>query len=222
MTAENGALLKRLDYDVFGAERDTGYDSGANNSSAESNRMRFSGTVGHVGEPDLGLTYMRARYYDPALGRFLSEDPSRNDTNWYAYCGNNPVNGLDPSGEKKSRLVDGLTGLFVYMVGKLISPYVDFALKPLRRVIAYGLLDVAVWLDSMGRGLMGQGTANMEEGSATLNSSEWFSDSIGMMAAQRGAGLCISGASQWAAGLAACAASKLLVAMAVIQEAESL
>ena len=95
---EQGTVLKRLDYDVFGAERDTGYDSGANNSNAESNRMKFSGTVGHVGEPDLGLIYMRARYYDPALGRFISEDMSRNGANWYVCCDDDPVNRVDPTG----------------------------------------------------------------------------------------------------------------------------
>ena len=29
---------------------------------------------------------------------FISEDPGRNGANWYAYCGNNPVNAVDPSG----------------------------------------------------------------------------------------------------------------------------
>ena len=29
---------------------------------------------------------------------FVSEDPGRNGRNWYAYCGNNPVNAVDPSG----------------------------------------------------------------------------------------------------------------------------
>lgn len=95
---DNGALLKRIDYDVFGAERATGYDSGANNANAESNRMKFSGAVGHVGEPDFGLVYMRARYYDPALGRFISEDLVYNGPNWYHYCSNNSVNAMDPTG----------------------------------------------------------------------------------------------------------------------------
>ena len=42
---------------------------------------------------------MRARYYDPASGRFISEDPGQNGTNWYAYCGYNPVNMVDQDGK---------------------------------------------------------------------------------------------------------------------------
>nr|WP_241023604.1 RHS repeat-associated core domain-containing protein [Burkholderia sp. Ac-20365] len=50
----------------------------------------------------LGLYYYKARMYSPgpALGRFLQTDPVgyRDDLNWYAYVGNNPVNLTDPSG----------------------------------------------------------------------------------------------------------------------------
>lgn len=41
---------------------------------------------------------MRARYYDPEIGRFISEDEGRSGTNWYAYCNNSPVGLVDPSG----------------------------------------------------------------------------------------------------------------------------
>ncbi len=44
---------------------------------------------------------MRARYYDPAIGRFISEDPIRfagGDVNLFAYTANNPVNFVDPWG----------------------------------------------------------------------------------------------------------------------------
>ena len=41
---------------------------------------------------------MRARYYDSNLGRFISEDPAYSGTNWSTYCGDNPVNSVDPTG----------------------------------------------------------------------------------------------------------------------------
>ncbi|MBI2724142.1 MAG: RHS repeat-associated core domain-containing protein [Chloroflexi bacterium] len=44
-----------------------------------------------------GLYYLRARFYDPALGRFLTRDPMP-FVQRYAYVGNNPVNLNDPSG----------------------------------------------------------------------------------------------------------------------------
>ena len=47
-----------------------------------------------------GLLYMRARYYDPAIGRFINKDPIGllGGINMYAYVGNNPVNWIDPWG----------------------------------------------------------------------------------------------------------------------------
>ena len=43
--------------------------------------------------------YLRARYYDPTLGRFMQEDLYRGDgLNLYVYCANNPVTYHDPSG----------------------------------------------------------------------------------------------------------------------------
>ncbi|WP_213766669.1 RHS repeat-associated core domain-containing protein [Caballeronia sp. dw_19] len=48
----------------------------------------------------MGLYYYKARMYSPALGRFLQTDPVgyKDDLNWYAYVGNNPVNFSDPDG----------------------------------------------------------------------------------------------------------------------------
>lgn len=51
-----------------------------------------------------GQHYLRARYYNPVLGRFLQEDVYRGDgLNLYAYCENNPVTYYDPTGEIKKR-----------------------------------------------------------------------------------------------------------------------
>lgn len=44
------------------------------------------------------MVYLRARYYSPDTGRFISEDPIRSGMNWYAYCHNDPINFVDPTG----------------------------------------------------------------------------------------------------------------------------
>ncbi len=51
----------------------------------------------HQGAPGSELYYLRARYYDPETGRFLSQDPLPGG-NRYAYVGNNPDLLTDPSG----------------------------------------------------------------------------------------------------------------------------
>ena len=53
---------------------------------------------GEYYDAETGWIYLRNRYYDPATGRMLSEDPARAGTNWYIYCNNNPVNYIDPTG----------------------------------------------------------------------------------------------------------------------------
>ena len=51
------------------------------------------------------MYYLQSRYYDPAIGRFInadsiiSTDDSVLGSNMFAYCGNNPVMGYDPTGE---------------------------------------------------------------------------------------------------------------------------
>jgi RHS repeat-associated protein len=62
-----------------------------------------TGRFGYTGQtwiPELGLFYYKARFYSPALGRFLQVDPIGYDggINIYAYVGNDPTNRSDPSG----------------------------------------------------------------------------------------------------------------------------
>ena len=62
--------------------------------------FQYVGQSGVMAEPN-GFYYMRARYYDPEVGRFVSEDPigfEGGDVNLYAYVQNNPVMFVDPSG----------------------------------------------------------------------------------------------------------------------------
>ncbi len=59
--------------------------------------------TGHVFDQSSNLYYMRARYYDPVIGRFLSPDAQGDPVaggNRYSYVGNNPVILVDPSGNQ--------------------------------------------------------------------------------------------------------------------------
>jgi RHS repeat-associated protein len=71
-------------------------------------RYRYTG---QLMIPEAHLYYYKARMYDPQNGRFLQTDPVgyQSDINLYAYVGNDPINGWDPSG------MDGtdLTGITV-------------------------------------------------------------------------------------------------------------
>lgn len=72
---------------------------------------RFCGGLGHTTDSDTGLIYMRARYYDPAVGRFISEDPRKDGPNWFVYCRDNPVSLTDSTGMFLDLLLEELIGL---------------------------------------------------------------------------------------------------------------
>ncbi|MBC3766713.1 RHS repeat-associated core domain-containing protein [Neptunicella marina] len=74
-------------------------------SSIDGNEIDDVGYTGHKFDTDLGLSYMQARYYDPVIGRFYSNDPvGPNRTNpimsfnRYIYVNNNPYKYTDPTG----------------------------------------------------------------------------------------------------------------------------
>src|SRR6185312_8237972 len=56
--------------------------------------------TGQVWLAELGIYYYKARMYDPRLGRFLQTDPVgyKDDLDLYAYVGNDPIDGRDPTG----------------------------------------------------------------------------------------------------------------------------
>lgn len=90
-----GDAVAAHDYAPFGASLTS---AGAVESR---NRLQYTGRERDL---DTGLYYYRARYYDPEIGRFLSEDPLgfRAGVNFYAYVENNPVNFNDPLGLEPS------------------------------------------------------------------------------------------------------------------------
>jgi RHS repeat-associated protein len=93
LTNETGAVTSTLLYDAWGNQRAaTGSDQG---------RYRFTGAEL---DQTTGLYHMGARFYDPTIGRWLSEDPVQEKPfepatlNLYAYVANNPMVLTDPKG----------------------------------------------------------------------------------------------------------------------------
>jgi len=72
---------------------------------------RYVANLGHVQDDESGLIYMRARYYEPSTGRFVSEDPGQSGRNWFLYCENDGINWTDVSGKYK---VDGAFRIGVF------------------------------------------------------------------------------------------------------------
>lgn len=88
LTDDNAVVTHEYAYGAFGEL----YDAVEN----DFNPFRFVGQFGVMDEGN-GLYFMRARYYDPEVGRFVSEDPIW-EVNLYSYSGNNPLTQVDFSG----------------------------------------------------------------------------------------------------------------------------
>ncbi|MDE7200705.1 MAG: RHS repeat-associated core domain-containing protein [Lachnospiraceae bacterium] len=86
--SEAGEILNRYEYDAWG-----------NLTTCEEivhNRFKFNG---QQLDPITQQYYLRARYYNPVIGRFTQQDTYRGDgLNLYVYCANNPIYYIDPSG----------------------------------------------------------------------------------------------------------------------------
>ena len=74
------------------------YDSFGNVTASSGTLPHSFQYTGREADLETGLYYYRARYQDPTIGRFLSEDPAEDDLNLYAYVQNNPTNFVDPLG----------------------------------------------------------------------------------------------------------------------------
>ena len=88
LTNSSGTLTSSNGYDSFG------------NSSNQSFASRYRFT-GREYDSFTGLQFSRARWYDPSIGRFISEDPigfAGGDVNLYGYVWNSPLNYRDPLG----------------------------------------------------------------------------------------------------------------------------
>ncbi|KNY30515.1 RHS repeat-associated core domain-containing protein [Pseudobacteroides cellulosolvens] len=104
MVDGTGAVVNRYQYDAFGNTVEA--------VEKVQNRFRYAG---EQYDQVTGQYYLRARFYNPVVGRFTQEDTYRGDgLNLYAYVSNNPIKYADPSGycaEKSNPYRDSLSEL---------------------------------------------------------------------------------------------------------------
>jgi RHS repeat-associated protein len=92
LTDDDGAVSRRYQYDAYGRMA-----IGSVSPSEFENDVLYTGRERDGDD----LYYYRARYYSPAMGRFLSEDPLQfngGSVNFYGYVGGNPISFVDPLG----------------------------------------------------------------------------------------------------------------------------
>jgi RHS repeat-associated protein len=95
LTNSNGTVTDEYEYDAYG--------NSFTKSGTTPNNYLYRG---EQYDSDLGLYYLRARYYNPATGRFLSRDPEAGKPidpktlHKYLYANGDPINGIDPMGRE--------------------------------------------------------------------------------------------------------------------------
>ena len=132
LTNSTGAVVKSYTYDAFGVEK--------NIDDSDSNPFRY---CGEYFDTETGTIYLRARYYNPTTGRFISrdsvtgkiEDPL--SLNLYTYCHNNPIFFQDPSGH--FAIVDDLIILGVVATALLIESAVVLSMPETQQAIDTGI-----------------------------------------------------------------------------------
>lgn len=112
LTDGNGNVTRVYEYDSFGNELEQ--------DGRDDNPFRY---CGEYFDKETGEVYLRARYYQPIVGRFLTRDTYTGEEDealslhLYTYCQNGGVNGIDPSGHWNKKVHQGMTEVVAETIG---------------------------------------------------------------------------------------------------------
>ncbi|MEK7674628.1 MAG: RHS repeat-associated core domain-containing protein [Verrucomicrobiota bacterium] len=162
LTDSLGQITDTYDYDAFG-----------NLISRTGNTPNDYLYTGEQFDPDLGLYYLRARYHNPDTGRFWTMDSFEGfggdpqSLHKYTYCGNDPVNAIDPSGSFTLTEVTHSAALGA-SIGSVLGGYDAYRRRGnIAQGIAFGAISGGVfgaimgpiapvfWTTASGQGLLG-------------------------------------------------------------------
>jgi RHS repeat-associated protein len=146
------AVSNRRAYDAWGVIR-----QGATSGDPKG---RYCASIGHVADDESDLVYMRSRYYEARVGRFISSDARMHRDNWYLYCGSDPVNRHDATGKEFT----DVSYLTVLGGGLLFSVGLIYMALALMRVMAGGPSEIfrAAKLGGLGVALSAMGAGTMD------------------------------------------------------------
>jgi RHS repeat-associated protein len=134
--ASGATVLERFSYEPFGKRRTLTGALDTNNAVVGVTTNR--GFTNHEELDTVGLIHMNGRVYDPAIGRFISGDPSVPYTtniqsyNRYSYTRNNPMIAVDPSGFTDFYTSDPYESSFIgsFNSPSIFSPWIPNTLPP--------------------------------------------------------------------------------------------
>ncbi len=115
ITDKNGNIVTQKDHSPFGTRINSIDDEILNTEDIEDE------FTGKEYDEDIGIYYYNARFYDPEIGRFITEDNMADplNPNEYVYVANNPVNSIDPTGHFTigglDKVMSGLSKVGKYM-----------------------------------------------------------------------------------------------------------
>jgi RHS repeat-associated protein len=153
LTNSARAVTDTYDYDAFGNK--------INSTGTTTNNYLYRG---EQYDSDLGLYYLRARYYNPNTGRFMSRDPEEGKAkdpkslHKYLYAGSNPINWMDPTGRNEEEDAEIEAEVEI----KVARPLSKWGLEMAGCFLAYALYIDAVLADSKAGTIGGLGAIGLE------------------------------------------------------------
>ena len=167
LTDEQGNILETYNYGIYGELL---------SGNAGLTGYLYNGAYG-VHTDRNGLYYMRARYYNTDICRFINQDiltgsPLESQSlNRYAYCVGNPVNQIDPFGLCAIQMLDNLTHFTLDILGCI--PVIGIPFNAVHAAIYFkegdvinGIFCTAAAVVGLGDGILGAGKLLAEMGKA--------------------------------------------------------